>query len=151
MIEQSRIENQQAIQQMEMEKIDVRKYLTSICPPKSQPGPGVFQGNNNDTKIRKKSHSTTKVKVRSFLTNASYRRHKPDDFQKANLMINTVSFLVQNLSPMALDGKLETDTERSHVKLIWDKCLPTDFTSVIPREKNFLILTETQITYQNSK
>ena len=98
MIEQSRIENQQAIQQMKMEKIDVRKYLTSICPPKSQPGPDIFQGNNNDTKIRKKSHSTTKVKVRSFLTNASYRRYKPDDFQKANLTIDS-QFLSTKLEP----------------------------------------------------
>ena len=66
------------------------------------------------------------------------------------MTIDTVSFLVQNLSPIALDRKLETDTERNHVKLIWDKCTPTDFTSFILREKNFFILSETQITYQKA-
>ena len=54
------------------------------------------------------------------------------------------------MSPIALDRKLETDTERNHVKFIWDKCLPTDFSSFILREKNFFILSETQITYQKA-
>ena len=101
-------------------------------------------------KKRKKSYSTTKVKARNLLWNASYRRYKAEDFQKANLTIDTVSFLVQNLSPIVVDGKLKTETQRNHVKLIWDKCLPPAFTSFILREKNYLVLSETQITFQKA-
>ena len=50
------------------EKIDVQKYLSSFCPPESQPDPDFFQDDNDDTKIRKKSYSTTKVKARNLFT-----------------------------------------------------------------------------------
>ena len=64
------------------EKIDVQKYLSSFCPPESQPDPDFFQDDNDDTKIRKKSYSTTKVKARNLFTIASYGGYKLEDFRK---------------------------------------------------------------------
>ena len=57
---------------------------------------------------------------------------------------------MQNLNPLVLDRKLETDTERNHVKMIWDKCLPRKLTMFVLTEKNYFALSETQITYQKA-
>ena len=136
---QREIENQQTTQQIERDKkSDLQKHLSAFCPPESQPDPDFFQDDNDIKIIKKKSYRTTMVKARNLLTNASYRRHKAEDFSKANLTIDTVSVLVQNLSPIALYRKLETETEKNNVKLIWDKCLPAAFTSFILREKTTL-------------
>ena len=43
---------------------------------------------------------------------------------KPTFVVDIMTFLVQNLNPLGLERKLETDTERNHVKMIWDKCLP---------------------------
>ena len=61
-----------------------------------------------------------------------------------------MTFLVQNLNPLGLERKLETDTERNHVKMIWDKCLPWKFTMFVLTEKNYFALSETLITYQKA-
>ena len=88
-------------------------------------------------KERKKSqYSSTKVKARNFLTNAAYRRFKEEeDFKKPSFVTDVATFLIQNLNPIALDRKLETDTERNHVKMIWDECLPQKFTLFILMQK----------------
>ena len=103
-------------------------------------------------KERKKSqYSSTKVKARNFLTNAAYRRFKEEeDFKKPSFITDVATFLIQNLNPFALDRKLETDTERNHVKMIWDKCLLQKFTLFILMQKNYLMLSETQVTYQKA-
>ena len=43
---------------------------------------------------------------------------------KPTFVVDIMIFLVQSLNPLGLERKLETDTERNHVKMIWDKCLP---------------------------
>ena len=91
------------------------------------------------------------MKARNFLTNAAYRRFKEEkDFKKQSFVTDIAIILIQNLNPIAVDRKLETDTERNHVKMIWDKCLPQKFTLFILIEKNYLILSETQVTYQKA-
>ena len=113
-----------------------------------------FQVNNDDQKKKKKKktqkYSNTKVKARNLLTNASYRRFNNDDFDKPTFVLDISSFLVQNLNLLGLDRKLETDAERNHVKMIWDKCLPSKFRLFILTEKNYLTLPETQVTYQKA-
>ena len=48
--------------------------------------------------------------------------------KKPIFVTDVATFLVQNLNRIALDRKLETDTERNHVKMILDKCLTQKFT-----------------------
>ena len=48
------IKNQKTTQQMETDKkSDLQKYISTFCPPESQPDPNFFQDNNND-KIKRK-------------------------------------------------------------------------------------------------
>ena len=145
---QKEIENKQ-IQQMEREeKADTEKLLKTFSTLESQPGPDFFQDDNDAQKKKSQKYSSGKVKARNLLANASYRRFKNEDFDKPNFLVDIMTFLVQNLNSLSLKRKLETDTERNHVKMIWDKCLPRKFTVSVITEKNYFALSATQITYQ---
>ena len=56
-------------------------------------------------------------------------------------------FLVQNLNLLGPNRKLETEAERNHVKMIWDKFLASEFRLFVLTEKNYLALSETHVTY----
>ena len=107
----------------------------------SQLDPDFFQ-DDNDVQKRKKTETTstkfsnTKVKTRNLLTNVSYRRYKPEDVEKTNIVIDVFSFLTQNLNPTGLDRKLEILLERNYVKMIWDSCVPHKFSKFIYQREN---------------
>ena len=70
-------------------------------------------------KKRRKDYSNTKVKTRNLLTNVSYRRFKPSDFKNNSFIIDILSFLVQNVNPINLERKLDSETEKEMVKFLW--------------------------------
>ena len=106
---------------------------------------------NNVVKSKQKAfYSSTKVKARNLLTNVAYRRYKESDFNKANFIIDILSFLVYNCNPTNLEIKLETDKERDMIKFLWDTCLPINFTRFIMQKEQFNIISQTNLTYQKS-
>ena len=121
---QKELENKQNQQMEREEKADMEKVLKTFNTLESQPDPDFFQDDNEVQRRKGQKYSSTKVKARNLLTNASYRRFKNEDFDKLSFVVDIMTFLVQNLIPLGLDRKLETDTERNRVKMIWDKCLP---------------------------
>ena len=70
-------------------------------------------------KKRRKDYSNTKVKTRNLLANVSYRRFKQSDLKKSSLIIDILSFLVQNFNPINLERKLDSETEEEMVKFLW--------------------------------
>ena len=87
----------------------------------------VQDDNNVPKKKKKKRNSTTaaqKFKARNLLTNVSYRRYKQKDFNNASFIIDILSFLVQNFTPINLDRKLDNENERLYVKMLWDDRMP---------------------------
>ena len=58
---------------------------------------------------QRKNYSTTKVKARNLLTDVSYRRFKPTDFNKDNFIVDIMTFLTQNFNPINLDRKLDVE------------------------------------------
>ena len=137
---QGEVEEQKAMQQMEMkEKTDMVKLLNSFNMLESQPDPDFFQDNNDDQETKKtQKYSSTKVKGRTLVTNASYRRFKSDDFNKSTFILDSSSFLVQNLNPLGLDRKLKTETEGNYVKMVSNKCLPSEFRLFVLTEKKII-------------
>ena len=132
----TQIQNNQSLME-EIENEEMKKFLSSLSEGieliESQPDPDFFQ-DNNDVQTKTKTatkYSNTKVKTRNLLTNVSYRRYKPEDVEKTNLVINVFSFLTQNLNPTGLDRNFETSLERDYVKMIWDSCAPHKFSKVI--------------------
>ena len=112
----TQIQNNQSFME-EIENEEMKKFLSSLSERigliESQPDPDFFQDDNNvQTKTKTTKYSNTKVKTRNLLTNVSYRRYKPEDVEKTNLVISLFSILTQNLNPTGLDRKLETSLER---------------------------------------
>ena len=128
------------------EKADMEKLLKTFSTLESQPDPDFFQDDNHVPKKKTQKYSSTKVKARYLLTNASYRRFK----NKPTFMVDIMTFLAQNLNLLDLERKLDSDTEINHVKMIRDKCLPQKFTVFVLTEKNYFALSQTQITYQKT-
>ena len=60
---------------------------------------------------QRNDYSNTKVKTRNLLTNVLYRRFKQSDFNKTNVIVDILSYLVQNFNPINLYIKLDTEKE----------------------------------------
>ena len=99
---------------------------------------------------RGKDYSNTKVKTRNLLTNVSYRRFKQSDFKKNSFIIDTLSFLVQNLNPRNLERKLGIEKERDIVKFLWDECIPHDFVRYMYKQNNYIEISKPNLTYQKA-
>ena len=76
---------------------------------------------------RRKDYSNAKVKTRNLLTNVSYKRFKQSDFNKNSFIIDILSFLVHNFTPINLERKLDIEKERDMVKFLWDEYILHDF------------------------
>ena len=104
----------------------------------SQQDPNFSQENNDVPKKKKErtaksNYSNTKVKARNLLTNVSYRRFKQKYFNNASFVIDVLSFIVQYFTPINLDRKLDNRKDKFMVKLLWDECIPHDFTHYIEK------------------
>ena len=99
---------------------------------------------------RKSDYSNTKVKAKNLLTNFSYRHFKQSDFYKNSLIIDILSFMVQNFNPINLDIKLEIEKEREMVKFMWDVCVPHEFVSFMLKQNNYNIISQPNLTYQKA-
>ena len=55
---------------------------------------------------RRKDYSNTKVKTKNLLTNVSYIRFKKFYFNKGSFIIEILSFLLQNVTSIYLEKKL---------------------------------------------
>ena len=122
---------------------------TFTAENESQQDPSLSQDNNVDHKKRA-VYSSTKVKARNLLTNVGYRRFKDSDFQKTNFVVDILSFMVYNCNPTNLEIKLETERERDMIKFLWDNCVPHNFTKYLLQQKQFNIISQTNLTYQKS-
>ena len=117
-----------------------------------------FSQGDNYIKIKKKAavralsrkrYSTSKIKSRNFLTNIAYRRCKTSDFNNGSFFIDVYSFLLQNLYPLMIDRKFDSENHRQCVKMLWQKCLLQQYIfRYIFLYDNFLALTQMEITYQ---
>ena len=111
MIDFQRFSQFQSQSRVEQEK-DMQTPLSPFSEKiGSQQDPGFFQDNNNVPKKKtqskkstaKSNYSSTKVKARNLLTNVSYGRYKQKGFNNASFIIDILSFIVQNFTPINLD------------------------------------------------
>ena len=80
---------------------------------------------------RRNNYSNTKVKTRNLLTNVSYRQFKQSDFHSQSFIVDILSFLLENFSPVNLDIKLDIEREWDMIKFMWDERIPDEFVSFI--------------------
>ena len=76
-----------------------------------------FSQNDNDVPKKRKrtaksNYSNTKVKARNLLTNVSYRRFKQNYFNDASFIVDILSFIAQNFTPINLDRKFDNEKDK---------------------------------------
>ena len=93
---------------------------TFTAENESQQDQNSSHDNNVVKSNQRATYSSTKVKAINLLTNVAYRRYK------------------------------DSEKEREMVKFLWDTCVPIDFTKYLLQQKQFKIISQTNLTYQKS-
>ena len=155
MIDFQKFSQYQSSQSSEDQEKNMQTLLSTFSREiESQQDQDLFQDDNNVLKNKKReaksNYSITKVKAQNLLTNVSYRRYKQKDFNNASFIIDILSFLVQNFTPINLDKKLDNENERFYVKMLWHIYLPQSFTRFVYMGENYNILSEPKLTYQKA-
>ena len=105
---------------------------------------------DKDIKKNKKKYSSTKVKVRNFLTNASYTGVKNVDYENRSFVIDIFSYLILYFNPYNLDGKFETELEKDYVNILWFHFLPQDFYNFVCQNENIKTLNKTKVKFNDA-
>ena len=64
--------------------------------------------------------------------------------------MDVFSFLLQNVNPTQLDRKFNSETDKSYVKMFWEKCIPPELCKFVYLKENFTQLSQSQITFQKA-
>ena len=137
MLDQVNFSMIQSQSRMEQGQKDMETLLSTFTENvvENQQNQSSLQDNNVVPKKQmrqRKDYSNTKVKTRNLLTNVSYRRFKQTDFNKKKFIVDIMLFLTQNVNPVNLDRKLDSEKERDMVKFLLDDCISHEFV----RKKN---------------
>ena len=104
---------------------------------------------NNERK-QKKKYSSTKVKARNFLTNISYNGIKSKDYENKTFVIDIFAYLILYFNPYSVNGKFETEIERSYVHILWSQLLPQSFYTFVSKKDNIQILNKKNAKFQDA-
>ena len=68
--------------------------------------------------------------------------------------VDIMSFLTQNLNPINLNIKLDSEKECDMVKFLWDECIPHKHVQMVNTNffpaKNFNLISNPNLTYQKA-
>ena len=144
---------------LEEEQNNFQKLLSTFSGEKESQPDLDFSTNDNDIhfikeekpkKKRNTVYSSTKEKARNLLTNVGYRRFKLTDFSNTNFIIDILSFLLQNVNPINIDRKVDTEDEQLMISFLWEVCVPYEFVSVIYTSPNYQIIADPKLTFQKA-
>ena len=98
----------------------------------------------------KKKYSSTKVKARNFLTNISYNSIKNKDYENKTFVIDIFAYLILYFNPYSINGKFETEIERTYVNILWSQLLPQSFYTFVSKKDNIQILNKKNAKFQDA-
>ena len=109
----------------------------------------IFLNDNASKKTKSEinKYSTTKVKVRNFLTNVSYNGIKCKDYQNRSFVINIFTFLILYLNPYYLERKFETNIERDYINVLWSFLMPETLYNFICKNEHVKTLNKIKIKF----
>ena len=103
-----------------------------------------------ERKEKKKKYSSTKVKARNFLTNISYNSIKNKDYENKTFVIDIFAYLILYFNPYSINGKFETEIERSYINILWSQLLPESFYTFVSKKDNIQILNKKNAKFQDA-
>ena len=101
-------------------------------------------------KKEKKKYSSTKVKARNFLTNISYNGIKSKDYENRTFVIDIFAYLIFYFNPYNINGKFESDLERSYINILWLQFLPQNFYIFVLKKENIQLLSKKNAKFQDA-
>ena len=101
-------------------------------------------------KKEKKKYSSTKVKARNFLTNISYNGIKSKDYENRTFVIDIFAYLILYFNPYNINGKFESDLERSYINILWSQLLPQNFYIFVAKKENIQLLSKKNAKFQDA-
>ena len=104
----------------------------------------------NIDRKEKKKYSSTKVKARNFLTNISYNGIKNKDFENKTFVIDIFAYLILYFNPYSINGKFETELEKSYINILWSQLLPQSFYIFVSKKENIHILNKVNAKFQDA-
>ena len=104
----------------------------------------------NQEKKEKKKYSSTKVKARNFLTDISYNGIKSKDYENRTFVIDIFAYLILYFNPYNINGKFESELERSYIDILWSMLLPQNFYFFIAKKENIQLLNKKNVKFQDA-
>ena len=101
-------------------------------------------------KKEKKKYSSTKVKARNFLTNISYNGIKNKDYENRTFVIDIFAYLILYFNPYNVNGKFETELERSYINILWSQLLPQNFYIFVAKKENIQLLNKKNAKFHDA-
>ena len=95
-----------------------------------------FQDNNPIGK----RYTTTRIKLRNFLSNIAYVGINMEDFYNENFIFDVYLLVTKTLNPFSLDRKLADKNKHEMIYMFWEEYVPRNFHRRICKEQNFLYL-----------
>ena len=105
---------------------------------------------DKDLKKPKKKYSSTKVKARNFLTNISYNGIKNKDYENRSFVIDIFAYLILYFNPYNINGKFETELERSYINILRSMLLPQNFYIFISKKENIQLLNKRNAKFHDA-
>ena len=105
---------------------------------------------DKDLKKQKKKYSSTKVKAINFLANISYNGIKNKDYENRSFVIDIFAYLILYFNPYNINGKFETELERSYINILWSMLLPQNFYIFISKKENIQLLNKRNAKFQDA-
>ena len=99
---------------------------------------------------RKSNYSSTQAKAQNFLTNVSYNRVKDEDFDNRLFVFDCYSFLLLYLNPFYLDRKLDAQTDKDYIEMLWCSLISNNFYMFICKPNNYTMLNKLKLRFQDT-
>ena len=89
--------------------------------------PDFFQDNKSSVEKTERKYTTTRIKLRNFLSNISYVGINKEDFYNENFIFDVYLLITKNLNPFLLDQKLTDQNKHQMIYKLWKECMPQKF------------------------
>ena len=101
-------------------------------------------------KRRIKPYTSSRIKMRNFLSNISYNGVKSGDFVDNYFMFDMITLLTKNINPFSLERKIVDLKNREISFILWGKCIEKSFYKHICENDSFIYLNSKNVLYSKT-
>ena len=84
------------------------------------------------------------------MTNISYNGIKTKDYENRTFVIDIFAYLILYFNPYNVNGKFETELERSYINILWSMLLPQNFYIFVAKKENIQLLNKKNAKFHDA-